>query len=146
MAENLQKQITEKIFFHNSATKYYQRINFFCNGSSILLGAIAAIIGTVFNNPVGTVYLFLVVSHWLVTTLNSISQGFKLKTKEHMHFTSLKQYQCLKQEVDLYILESHPDDIKVQQFINEFNDIDLKEPEDPICFGKISETRKICNV
>ena len=82
-----------------------KKINFFLNLTSILLGSIAALVGTILNNHT-TVYIFLVVAHWIITTFNTFSKVFRLKTKEHKHFNCLKQYKCLKQEVDLYILEN----------------------------------------
>ena len=147
MSENLQNKLQQKINYHQNATIYYQKINFFLNFISFLLGSIAALVGTILNNDT-TVYIFLVVAHWIITTFNSFSQGFKLKTKEHKHFNCLKQYQCLKQEVDLYILENQIVDYNIQKFINEFNHINLNEPEKPICFrfNKDTKTRGISNV
>lgn len=130
--KKLKIEIKNKAQMHLDASKFYQKCNLSLNIISILLGAVSSLIGTIFNKSNQQVYIFLVVVHWLVTTMVTINHVFKFSIKEQKHYSSFRQYSNLSDELDLVILD--PENNNLSKVENDFRDINLQEPELPVCY------------
>ena len=141
--DNWKAQVDVKIKFHKNAATLYQRLKIGLSITTIILSEVASLVGTIIpsNKTSGSVYIFLVVIHWLVTTMVTISTTYKFESKQQKHFLCFEKYSNLYQEIQLASMD------REQQYIhkieNDFSDINLQEPELPCCFQSVC-CKKCC--
>ena len=131
LIKTLESQIRCKAKQHSDAAQFYQRCNLAMNIVSITIGGVSGLIGSIFTKST-QVYVFLVVVHWLVTILTTSNHVFKFSVKEHNQYSYARQYSNLSDELDLVIID--PENNNISKIEDDFKDINLQEPELPLCY------------
>ena len=140
----LKLRIKEKMTKHKIAASFFQKCNLLSNIISITLGTVSGLVGAIINNASQSVYIFMIVVHWLVTTLTTINHVFKFSIRQQKHYDCYRQYSNLCDELDLVILD--PENNNIAKVENDFSNINLQEPELPACFKCCCQNRaKISN-
>jgi hypothetical protein len=132
------QQAQTKAVLHKRAAQFYQRCRVGFNIVSIIVGAIASLVGTIYSSKTVTpssAFIFMTVAHWLLTVLATVSHAFDFARKEQKHYVCSQKYRNLCNDIQLTILEPQEGgQVKIE---SELSSINLQEPELPMIMGRV---------